>query len=157
MVSRNMTVRLANLNDAEAIATMSRDLIEQGLGWSWTPQRVARNIRNRDTATIVAEDRGQNIAFGIMYFGDEHAHLNLLAVKPEYQRTGVGKRMVDWFRGSCQVAGIAVIYLELRASNAAGRTFYEACGFEETGTVPRYYGGVETALCMALRLRKSTT
>lgn len=155
MVARNLTVRLATLNDADVIATMSRDLIEHGLGWSWTPQRVARNIRNRDTATIVAEDRGRIISFGIMYFGEEHAHLNLLAVKPAFQRTGVGRRMVDWLRQSCTVAGIAVIYLELRASNVEGRTFYEACGFEETGTVPRYYGGVETALCMALRLRKT--
>ena len=95
----------------------------------------------------------QIIGFGIMYFGEEHAHLNLLAVKPAYHRTGVGRKMVEWLRDSCLTAGIAVIYLELRASNVSGRAFYEACGFEETGTVPRYYGGVETAICMALRLR----
>ena len=41
-------VRLARLADAPAIATMSRDYIEQGLGWSWTVGRVERAIRDPD-------------------------------------------------------------------------------------------------------------
>ena len=153
MVAKNLTLRIATPEDSQSIAEMSRDLIERGLGWSWTPQRVARHIRNRDTTTIVACDAQRIIGFAIMYFGDEHAHLNLLAVEPAYQRTGVGKRILDWLRESCLMAGIAVVYLELRANNETGRQFYRVYGFEETGTVPRYYFGVETAVCMALRLR----
>ena len=156
MVAKNLTLRLATPDDAQSIAEMSRDLIERGLGWSWTPQRVARHIRNRDTTTIVACDGRRVIGFAIMYFGDEHTHLNLLAVDPAYHRTGVGRRMLNWLRESCTVAGIAVIYLELRANNHSGREFYLNYGFEETGTVPRYYFGVETAVCMALRLRPET-
>ena len=86
----------------------------------------------------------------------KNAHLNLLAVRPQYQRGGIGRRLIAWLRESCLVAGVAVIYCELRASNANGRSFYKAFGFEETGTVPRYYFGVEAALCMALRLRAET-
>jgi ribosomal-protein-alanine N-acetyltransferase len=156
MVAKNLTLRLATLADCGTIAAMSRDLIEHGLGWSWTPQRVARHIRNKDTATIVACDSDKVIGFAIMYFGEEHAHLNLLAVRPQYQRGGIGRRLIAWLRESCLVAGVAVIYCELRASNATGRSFYKAFGFEETGTVPRYYFGVEAALCMALRLRAET-
>jgi ribosomal protein S18 acetylase RimI-like enzyme len=153
MTAKNLTLRIANPDDSRSIAEMSRDLIERGLGWSWTPQRVARHIRNRDTTTIVACEGAQIIGFAIMYFGDEHAHLNLLAVDPRYQRTGIGLRMMNWMRESCMISGIAVIYLELRANNDSGRKFYASYGFEETGTVPRYYFGVETAVCMALRLR----
>jgi len=157
MVAKNLTLRIATPDDAQAIAEMSRDLIERGLGWSWTPQRVARHIRNRDTTTLVACDGSRIIGFAIMYFGDEHAHLNLLAVDPMYQRTGIGRRMLDWLKTSCLIAGIAVVYLELRANNRAGREFYAGYGFEETGTVPRYYCGVEAAICMALRLRTETS
>ena len=153
MTAKNLTLRIATADDAQSIAEMSRDLIERGLGWSWTPQRVSRHIRNRDTTTIVACDGPAIIGFAIMYFGDEHAHLNLLAVEPRYQRTGVGLRMMNWLRESCLIAGIAVVYLELRANNEIGRRFYGQYGFEETGSVPRYYFGVETAVCMALRLR----
>ncbi|MEO7404264.1 MAG: GNAT family N-acetyltransferase [Burkholderiales bacterium] len=156
MVAKNLTLRIATADDAQAIAEMSRDLIERGLGWSWTPQRVSRHIRNRDTTTIVACEGSHVIGFAIMYFGDEHAHLNLLAVEPTYQRTGIGNRMMNWLKESCLMAGIAVVYLELRANNDAGRQFYGVYGFEETGSVPRYYFGVETAVCMALRLRPET-
>src|SRR5258707_11988311 len=65
---------------------MSRDLIETGLGWSWGPDRVARSIANKDTFTLLACDHDRVVAFAIMYFGDEHAHLNLLAVRPSHQR-----------------------------------------------------------------------
>jgi hypothetical protein len=50
----NLTVRLATLDDTAEIAAMSRDLIESGLGWTWTVARVARNIRNPSTLTVAA-------------------------------------------------------------------------------------------------------
>ncbi|MCX7893244.1 MAG: GNAT family N-acetyltransferase [Burkholderiales bacterium] len=156
MKARNVTLRLANGGDARAIAALSRDLIEHGLGWSWTPERVARNLANPDTSAVVACEGARLIGFAIMYFGDEAAHLNLLAVRAEYQRAGVGRRLFEWLRESALVAGIAVVRLELRASNRAGRRFYASLGFEETGFVPFYYRGRETALRMALRLRAAT-
>ena len=149
-------VRLAAESDATVIATLSRDLIEQGLGWSWTPQRVARHIRNRDTLTVIASDGDSVIGFAILYMGEEHAHLNLLAVRPSHQRARVGRTLLEWLKTSCLTAGIAVIYCEMRTINQAGRAFYQSCGFSETGVVPRYYSGVEAAVCMALRLRLET-
>ena len=153
MASKHLVVRLAVESDAAVIATMSRDLIEQGLVWSWTPQRVARHIRNRDTLTVIASDGDEVIGFAILYVGEEHAHLNLFAVRPSQQRAGVGCRLLEWVKASCLTAGIAVIYCEMRTTNAPARGFYKRLGFTETGIVPRYYGGVESAVCMALRLR----
>jgi ribosomal protein S18 acetylase RimI-like enzyme len=153
MVSKHLVVRLAAESDAAVIATMSRDLIEQGLAWSWTPQRVARHIRNRDTLTAIASDGERVIGFAILYMGEEHAHLNLLAVRPSHHRAGVGRSLLAWLKASCLTAGIAVIYCETRTTNVVGRAFYQSFGFSETGVVPRYYAGVEAATCMALRLR----
>src|SRR5256885_495122 len=81
MNAKNITLRPGRPTDAAKIAAMSRDLIETGLGWSWGPERVARSIANKDTFTLLACDRDRVVAFAIMYFGDEHAHLNLLAVR----------------------------------------------------------------------------
>src|SRR6476661_8830860 len=36
-MSTGTVIRLASADDALSIARMSRDLIEHGLGWSWTP------------------------------------------------------------------------------------------------------------------------
>jgi ribosomal-protein-alanine N-acetyltransferase len=152
---RHLTLRLGTPNDARAIAELSRDLIEHGLGWSWTPQRVARSIANADTSTVVAHD-GDNIAgFAIMYFGQDDAHLSLLAVDRAYQRAGVGRSLFLWLRKSALVAGIAVVRLELRAANQPARRFYRNLGFAETGYVPFYYSGREAAVRMALDLRSA--
>lgn len=154
MKARNVTLRLAHLGDARTIAELSRDLIEHGLGWSWTRERVARNLANPDTSAVVACESERLIGFAIMYFGDEAAHLNLLAVRSDHRRAGVGRRMFEWLHASALVAGIAMVRLELRAANRGGRAFYASLGFEETGYVPFYYSGRETALRMALRLRR---
>ncbi|MGB5079303.1 MAG: GNAT family N-acetyltransferase [Burkholderiales bacterium] len=154
MNARNITLRPGRLADAGRIATMSRDLIEAGLGWSWGPDRVGRAIANKETFTLLACDRERLVAFAIMYFGEEHAHLNLLAVRPSHQRLGIGRRMVEWLIESAQVAGIATIHLELRTANTIARNFYRSLGFIESAYIPGYYRGREMALRMMRVLRK---
>jgi ribosomal-protein-alanine N-acetyltransferase len=154
MRTRHLTLRLGTGRDARAIAELSRELIEHGLGWSWTPQRVARSIANRDTSTVVAHDGDHLAGFAIMFFGLEDAHLSLLAVDHAYQRTGVGRCLFEWQRASALVAGIALVRLELRAANQEARRFYRSLGFVETGYVPFYYSGREAALRMTLDLRR---
>jgi [ribosomal protein S18]-alanine N-acetyltransferase len=154
MNAKNITLRPGRPEDSARIAAMSRDLIESGLGWSWGPDRVARSIVNKDTSTLLACDRDRVVAFAIMYFGDEHAHLNLLAVRPSHQRLGIGKHMIEWLIESAYAAGIATIHLELRAANTAARSFYRSLGFTESAYIPGYYRGREMALRMVRVLRK---
>jgi len=153
----NMTVRLATLDDAGEIAEMSRTLIETDLGWTWTVARVARNIASRNSVTIVACDDERLIGFAIMYFGDEHAHLNLLAVRAGFQRLGIGKHLVRWLEESALVAGIGIIRLELRESNRSARRFYEHLGFTEIGRIAGYYAGVEAAIRMGCDIRRAAS
>ena len=147
--------RLATLADASDIAEMSRSLIETGLGWSWTRQRVEHAIRNTETLVLTAVYEDEIIGFGIMDFGDETAHLSLFAVRESFQRQGIGLRMFIWMRSCALPAGIALIRLELRADNLDARAFYRALGFIDTGHAVGYYRGRENALRMVLDLRKT--
>jgi len=88
-----------------------------------------------------------------MEFGDERAHLVLLAVRPAHRRLGIGRRLLEWLVESARVAGMASLHLELRAANEAARGFYRAMGFDETIVVPGYYRGREAALRMIRVLR----
>ncbi|MDH4094926.1 MAG: GNAT family N-acetyltransferase [Betaproteobacteria bacterium] len=153
MTAHAITIRLADPRDAQAIALMSRDLVESGLGWKYDAARVLRAIRDPDTLAPVACERGRIAGFSLMEFGDERAHLVLLAVRPAQRRTGVGRRLVDWLVESARTAGIASLHLELRAGNEAARAFYRAMGFDETIVVPGYYRGRESALRMIRVLR----
>lgn len=146
-------LELARLADANAIAEMSRDLVETGLGWRWTPARVRAQIRGRDTVVLVARYPTGVAGFGVMQFAWETAHLNLFAVARIRQRCGVGTRLIRWLEEAALTAGIAVIQLEVRASNRAGQAFYRSSGYEEVMRLPGYYQGRETAVRMARFLR----
>ena len=153
MAAAAITLRLAQPRDAHALAVMSRDLIESGLGWSYRPERIVRLIEDRDTTTLVACDDHTGLAgFAIMKFGDERAHLVLLAVRPAHRRHGVGRRMIEWLVASALTAGIAVLSLELRAGNGVAREFYRAMGFSETISIADYYRGGEPAIRMVRAL-----
>jgi len=127
---------------------MSRQLIEHGLAWSWDEDRVQKCLRNRDCAVLAARDRRRLVGFAIMEFYAIHAHLNLLAVKPGYQRLGIGRQLIDWLEASARTAGIFTVNLELRAANDSARAFYEKLGYREVGRKAAYYDGREDALRM---------
>ncbi len=148
---------LAHVDDVPSIARMSRQLVEHGLPWSWTDQRVERCFRNSDCVVIAARDRRRLVGFAIMDFYDVHAHLSLLAVQKGYQRHGVGRQLVEWLESSARTAGIFSVRLELRAQNDAARSFYERLGYREAGRKPAYYGGREDALLMTHDLKVTTT
>ena len=142
------SIRFATREDALCIAEMSRDYIEHGLGWSWTRDRILRNLRHRDTNAVVAMCEAERAGFAIMKYGDEEAHLLLLAIKPSHRRCGVGSALVDWLERSAQIAGIARITLEARVTNEAARAFYGRLGYAEAQLLPGYYGGRETSVRM---------
>ena len=130
MTHPEVTVELASVSDAEPIARMSRDLIEQGLPWSWTPKRVAASIRSRHANVVVARAGDRIAGFGIMRYNDDDAHLDLLAVAPDYRRAGLGRQLVEWLEKPALLAGIGAVYLEVRECRRDAQAFYERLGYE---------------------------
>jgi len=153
MPERMIELGLARPGEAAALARMSRDFIETGLGWTYRAPRMATLIGDRAATALVARDDARPVGFAIMRFGDERAHLVLLAVDPARRRRGIAKRMLHWLVESASAAGIASIHVELRAGNRAAYELYEAAGFAETFRVPGYYQGAEAAVRMIRVLR----
>jgi ribosomal protein S18 acetylase RimI-like enzyme len=145
--------KLARFSDAQRIALMSRDLVESGLPWSWTPRRVAIHIRGQESNVLTAWAGGQLVGVAIMQFFDEHAHLNLLAVDPAHRRLGIGRQLIEWLEATARVGGIIWINLEVRAGNTGAQEFYRTVGYREVRRIPGYYSGRETAVCMTRDLR----
>jgi ribosomal-protein-alanine N-acetyltransferase len=145
-------LRPARLSDAPAMAAMSRDLIEAGLPWRYTPPRMAALMRDRDNVALLACEGAQRHGLAVMHFGDEHAHLMLLCVQPAQRHRGIGRGLLLWLVESARVAGVTTIDLELRADNASARAFYQRLGFVETLWLPGYYGSQVAARRMMLRL-----
>jgi ribosomal-protein-alanine N-acetyltransferase len=149
MTSSDLSLRLARRDEAKAIATLSRDLIEYGLPWRWTPTRVEGSIRAANVNVLIASVRENIAGFAIMRYGDDEAHLDLLAVVPAYRRLGVGGQLLQWLEKCAVVAGTFNVTLEVRAANEAAQLFYRRMGYCAVAEIPGYYQGVESALRMS--------
>ncbi len=148
-----VTLELAQPRDATTIAYMSKRLIEVGLPWAWTPERVAMHIRHRESVVLTARAGRDLAGFTIMQFSDTSAHLDLLAVDPRYERLGIGRRLVEWLEETAVTAGTFVIALEVRAANVGARWFYGSLGYREVRRIAGYYFRVENAVQMVRDLR----
>ena len=78
-------------------------------------------------------------------------HITTLAVRPERRRRGYARALVGAALAAFPEA--RRVHLEVRPSNAAARSLYEALGFAATGLRRRYYGD-EDALLMTLDLEE---
>lgn len=147
-LNSSIPIKLATLHECEEIARMSRDYIEHGMGWSWNEQRVLRAIKEPETVVAVVKTAREIQGFAIMQFGEEAAHLNLLAVKPRHRRRGLGKHLIHWLEETAQTAGTFKISLELRESNWAAYQFYEHLGYRPIKRIAGYYQAREAAIRM---------
>jgi [ribosomal protein S18]-alanine N-acetyltransferase len=110
--------------------------------------RVAASIRDSNVNVLVACIHGKIAGFAIMRYGDDDAHLELLAVAPPYRRSGVGRQLLQWLEKCAVVGGICSIGLEVRAGNEGAQLFYKRMGYRTLAHLPGYYQGIEAALRM---------
>jgi ribosomal protein S18 acetylase RimI-like enzyme len=149
----DVTLSLARLGDAPAIATMSREFIESGLPWSWTPKRVAALIRQRECLAVIATVDRTMVGFVMAQFGADSVHVALLGVAEGYRRQGIARRLLAWVEESAVAAGLFQVRLEVRRINRSAQRFYLSLGYTESGCMSNYYSGREDAIRLARDLR----
>jgi ribosomal protein S18 acetylase RimI-like enzyme len=142
-MSATLVIRLATLADSAAIANLSRTEIEHELPWRWTPGRVEAAIVDRSTNVVVAFEEEALVAFGIMLYRDDAAHLQLLAVHPAARRRGIGSAVLVWLEEVALTAGVTRLSLESREDNRAGIGFYQKHGYTVGPRIVGMYLGLE--------------
>lgn len=76
-----------------------------------------------------------------------------LGVVPQARRQGVGQQLLQAGLGIWHAQGMARVFLEVRASNAAAQALYLKAGFSQVGLRKRYYqDNQEDACVLALDL-----
>ena len=98
---------------------------------------------------LVARSRGEVVGYGgVMYLGPD-AHVTTLAVAPEFQRHGIGGRMLLQLARAAIAHGAENLTLEVRVTNEAAIALYRRFGFVPAGVRKNYYAEVnEDALIM---------
>ena len=141
-------IEFATDSDATEIAQLSRKYIEYNLSWKYKPSRIRESIRDRTKNVVVARDDHHLAGFGIMTYQDDHANLDLLAVKSGYRRRGVGRQLVQWLEEVAGTAGITNIFVQVRKTNRGAICFYEKLAFKTVDVATGYYQKRESAVIM---------
>lgn len=149
-----INIEFARLSDAAEIGSISKNDIEFGLSWKYTPERVAMLIEDSTRNVVVALAGDKLAGFGIMTYYQEQANLDLLAVKRSYRRMRIGTQIVEWLEKVAFTAGIFNIFVQVRARNTVAIQFYQSVGFSVLDEDKAYYCGIEAAYIMAKSLRR---
>lgn len=87
----------------------------------------------------VMEENDEIMAYGVLSFGVDEAHLLNVTVAEKHQGKGVGRRMVTHFMQMARKGSAESIFLEVRPSNKRAFRLYESLGFIQVGIRKDYY------------------
>ncbi len=122
--------------------------------YSWSEQ-IFRDCLQSGYSCWVYLQEGEIVAHGVMMEVAGECHILNLCVDPDWQRRGIGRRMLRHLLGVARRRGADTAFLEVRVSNEAAIRLYESEGFCETGRRRDYYpaaGGREDAVLFAKAL-----
>lgn len=130
---------------------------QEAYPFPWTGQ-IFQDCLRVGYSCWVAEQYGHVQGYGVMSVSAGECHILNLCVRPEFQRQGVGWRMLAHLLRLARKHRVETALLEVRPSNRAAVALYQCAGFSEVGIRPEYYPaakGREDALILAKDLTVS--
>lgn len=131
-------VRGGDAHDIEAIMPVMQAAFDPSFGEAWSAEQC-RGVMTLPGTWLILAVTGEAVAgFALWRSVLEDAELLLIAVRPEQQSLGAGNALLDHIERAAALNGVTKLHVEVRSDNHA-RRFYEARGFEKTGTRQNYY------------------
>lgn len=108
----------------------------------WSRQSFWEEASHTDAYYLLAVDaaRDKLIAAyaGCWVLGNE-GHITNVAVSPDYQGQGLGRRLMQELTARVKALGVDAMTLEVRPSNIPALRLYDSLGFKSVGRRPKYY------------------
>ena len=154
MTAGSLALEAAALADLPALVALearchSHPWTERGMRDALSPSGPGALLVLR--APFPPSDTGRGIvAYCAFQVVAGEAHVHNLAVAPEARRRGLARRLLALTLEIAARRGARVVFLEVRAGNAAARALYRAAGFREVGIRRGYYAApVEDAVLLS--------
>lgn len=147
LVPRHVAIRSARRDDVDDVAAIERRAFSD----PWSASSFRGLFGNPLVYFAVAEDviTGRLLGYVVTWFVVDEGEIANLAVADDARRAGVGARLLDHALEIAKERRCAVVFLEVRESNAAARALYASRGFEVAGRRSKYYRKpVEDALVL---------
>jgi [ribosomal protein S18]-alanine N-acetyltransferase len=137
-VTEELTLRIRPMTfeDLPAVHVIER----ASFSTPWPPHAYRQELAtNRLAHYLVAERRGEIVAYGGVWVMVDEAHVTTFAVHPGHRRQRIGERLLLALLDLSIERHAREATLEVRLSNLPARRLYEKYGFRPVGIRPRYY------------------
>jgi [ribosomal protein S18]-alanine N-acetyltransferase len=143
------TLRFEVLQEAHIPAIL--DIERQVNTAPWSERSFRNELTHTHGVFLAAIADGQVAGYGGFWMVIDEAHITTVAVSPEKQRQGVGKRMMVELLTRAKEKNMACSTLEVRAGNVPAIQLYEKLGYVTAARRKNYYpDNQEDALVMWL-------
>lgn len=124
-----MDIRQYEPRDEEAVVRLWTDC---GLVVPWNnPRRdIQRKLQVQANMFLVARVENRVVATVMAGYDGHRGWINYLAVSPQHQRAGIGRRMMEEAEALLRAADCPKINLQVRSTNATVIEFYKRIGFK---------------------------
>lgn len=143
-------LRLMTAADLDAVEAIEQSVYTH----PWTRGNFADSLASGYHCWIM-EQCGCVIGYAVTMIAAGEAHLLNLSIAADRQRRGLGSELLQFVLQLARDCAAGTVYLEVRASNQAGRALYARQGFAEIGIRRGYYpahDGREDAVTMEKKL-----
>lgn len=83
---------------------------------------------------------------------EDESELVNVCIHPQYRKSGVGKRLMQFYIGFCSKKKIKTSYLEVNASNRPAVNLYQSFSYQLLGIRKNFYQGKFDALLMVKQI-----
>lgn len=108
----------------------------------WSRQSFWEEASHTDAYYLIARDVDRDnliIAYAGCWVLANEGHITNVAVDPDYQRQGLGRRLMNELTSRVKALGVDSMTLEVRPSNTVAINLYTSLGFRSVGQRPKYY------------------
>ncbi|HEX8838899.1 MAG TPA: GNAT family N-acetyltransferase [Sphingomicrobium sp.] len=139
-VEHHIQIERGSSDDLDGVMEVMDSAFGQRFGEAWTRSQLAGILPMQGVSLALASEPGSErpLGFSLTRTVSDESELLLIAVLPETQRRGVGRRLLDDFLERARNDGVARVHLEVRDGNPAV-AMYEAAGFLPIGRRRNYY------------------
>jgi ribosomal-protein-alanine N-acetyltransferase len=142
-----------SIQDLDAVMDVMDDSFDPVFGEAWTSPQCAGLLPMPGVWLTLARLDDLVVGFALSRVVLREAELLLLAVRGEWQGSGIGRLLLDDFARAASRRGADRLHLEVRDGNEAIR-LYRQSGFTEIGRRRNYYSGRDGQVYDALTLAK---
>lgn len=149
-LNRLPRLRLMTAADLDAVEAIEQSVYTH----PWTHGNFADSLASGYHCWIM-ELNDHVAGYAVTMVAAGEAHLLNLSIAAPLQRHGLGGELLRYMLQLARDCGAVTLYLEVRASNSAGRALYARHGFAEIGIRKGYYpahDGREDAVTMEKKL-----